>query len=84
MNAPATATRPEDRTESPDNAARKALARIHLDAGQHEAAALVCGLILRSDPRDAEARRMMEEAMSQEAKLAENLYDRMGCPAARP
>jgi hypothetical protein len=83
MNAPAPASRPENRTDSADLAARKALARLHLDAGQHEAAAQVCGQILRGDPGDAEARRMMEEAMAQEAKLAENLYDGKDCPAAR-
>jgi len=73
MNAPATASRPENWTDAAAIAALKALARIHLDAGQHEAAAQTCGLILRKDTRDADARQMMEEALAQEAKLAENL-----------
>jgi tetratricopeptide (TPR) repeat protein len=61
--------------EPDDAAALKVLARIHLDAGQHEAAQAVCRLILRRDDHDAEARQMMGEALAQEAKLAENLFD---------
>jgi len=58
-----------------DATALKVLARIHLDAGQHEAAQNACRLILRRDSHDAEARQMMGEALAQEAKLAENLFD---------
>jgi len=53
----------------------KVLARIHLDAGQHEAAQNACRLILRRDRHDAEARQMMGEAIAQEARLAENIFD---------
>ena len=45
MNAAATANLTDDRMELADLGALKALARIHLDAGQHEAAAKACGLI---------------------------------------
>ncbi len=54
--------------------ALKILARIHLDAGQHEAAQNACRLVLRRDRDDAEARQMMAEAQAQEAELAENLF----------
>ena len=53
--------------------ALKALARIHLNAGLHEAAQEACQLILKRNPKDAEALQMIEEALVQEAKLAENL-----------
>lgn len=62
----------------------KALARIHLSAGQHEAAQQACRLILRRDARDAEGLEMMEEALAQEAKLAENLMDGRPWLAASP
>ena len=61
--------------EPGDAAALKVLARIHLDAGQHEAAQNACRLILRRDRHDAEARQMMGETIVQEVKLAENLFD---------
>jgi tetratricopeptide (TPR) repeat protein len=69
-----------------DKAALKVLARIHLDAWQHEAAARTCRAILRIDDRDADAGQMMEEAMVQEAKLAENLLGRppLFSPPAMP
>ena len=57
-----------------DALALKVLARIHLDAGQHEAAEQACRLVLQRDARDAEAAQMMGEALAQEAKLAENLF----------
>jgi tetratricopeptide (TPR) repeat protein len=59
-----------------DALAWKVLARVHLDAGQHEAAQKACRRVLRRDARDAEAREMMGEAQAQEAKLAENLFDK--------
>ena len=67
-----------------DPAGLKVLARIHLDAGQHEAAEQACRRVLRGDAQDAEAGQMMEEAMAQAAKLAENLFDRRACSAAPP
>jgi tetratricopeptide (TPR) repeat protein len=67
-----------------DAAGLKVLARIHLDAGQHEAAEQACRRVLRDDAHDPEAGRMMEEAMAQAAKLAENLFDRKPCLAAPP
>lgn len=67
-----------------DAASLKVLARIHLDAGQHEAAEQACRRVLRGDPQDTEAGQMMEEAMAQAAKLAENLLDIPACPAAPP
>jgi tetratricopeptide (TPR) repeat protein len=58
----------------PTNAvALKALARIYLNAGLHEAAQEACQLILKRKPQDAEALQMSEEAAIQEAKLEENL-----------
>jgi cytochrome c-type biogenesis protein CcmH/NrfG len=56
-----------------DPVALKVLARIHLDAGQPEAAQRACRLLLWRDARDAEARQLMEEATAQEAILAGNL-----------
>jgi Flp pilus assembly protein TadD len=67
-----------------DAAGLKVLARIHLNAGQHEAAEQACRRVLRDDAHDAEAGQMVEEAMAQAAKLAENLFDRKSCPAAPP
>lgn len=64
-----------------DATALKVLARIHLDAGQHEAAEQACGQVLRRDAQDEEAAEMMREAQAQAAKLAENLYDSKVCPA---
>ncbi len=61
--------------EPGDATALKILARIHLDAGQHEAAQNACRLILRRNRHDAEARQMMGEAIAQEARLAENIFD---------
>lgn len=58
-----------------DALAWKVLARVHLDAGQHEAARKACRRVLRRNARDAEAQEMMGEAQAQEAKLAENLLD---------
>ncbi len=58
----------------PSNAvALKVLARIHLNAGLHEAAQEACQLILKHDATDAEALQMIEEVMLQQAKLEENL-----------
>jgi tetratricopeptide (TPR) repeat protein len=60
----------------PTNAvALKTLARIHLNAGLHEAAQEACQLILKRDAQDAEALQMIEEALIQEARLKENLLD---------
>jgi tetratricopeptide (TPR) repeat protein len=59
-----------------DARAWKVLARIHLDAGQHEAAQKACRRVLGNDAGDAEAREMMGEALAQKAKLAENLFDK--------
>ncbi|MGA3179226.1 MAG: tetratricopeptide repeat protein [Verrucomicrobiota bacterium] len=56
-----------------DLVALKVLARIHLNAGQHEAAQQACRLILEQDEQDSEARHMFEEAIIQEAKLGEIL-----------
>jgi tetratricopeptide (TPR) repeat protein len=56
-----------------DAIALKILARIHLDAGQPEAAQKACRLVLWRDARDMEARQMMEEGTAQEVRLAENL-----------
>ncbi len=65
----------------PSNAvALKALARIHLNAGLHEAAQEACQLILKSDPQDAEALQMSKEAMIQEAKLGDNLLEAVSNP----
>jgi Flp pilus assembly protein TadD len=59
----------------PDDATGlKVLARIHLDAGQHEAALMACQRILRHDRRDEEARELMGEAKAQKAALAENIF----------
>ena len=44
--------------------ALKVLARIHLNAGLHEAAEEVCQLILKHDPTDAEALQMIEESVA--------------------
>lgn len=55
--------------------ALKVLARIHLDAGQHEAAEQACGRVLRRDAQDGDAVEMMREVKAQAAKMAENLYD---------
>jgi tetratricopeptide (TPR) repeat protein len=54
----------------------KVLARIHLDAGQPEAARQACRLVLRRDPQDADANQMLEEVFIQEAKLAENILEK--------
>jgi len=62
----------------------KVLARIHLHAGQHEAAQGACRLILEQDDGDSEARQMLEEAIIQEAKLAENLSEKKAYRGARP
>jgi len=62
--------------DSEDVAALKVLARIHLDAWQHEAAEKACRMILERDVNDAEAGQMLEEALVQDAKLAENLLER--------
>jgi tetratricopeptide (TPR) repeat protein len=51
----------------------KVLARIHLDAGQPEAARQACRLVLHELPDDEDARQMMEEVLVQEALLEENL-----------
>jgi O-antigen biosynthesis protein len=56
-----------------DAVALKVLARIHLQAGLHEAAEEACQLILKHDVNDAEALQMIEEARLQETKVAENL-----------
>jgi hypothetical protein len=53
-----------------DAIALKVLARIHLNAGLNEAAREACQLILKGNPKDAEALKMMEEA-----ELAENIID---------
>jgi glycosyltransferase involved in cell wall biosynthesis len=58
-----------------DIVALKTLARIHLNAGLHEAAQEACQLILKRDAQDAEALQMIEEALIQEARLKENLLD---------
>lgn len=58
-----------------DITALKVLARIHLDTWQHEAARKACRRILQRDAQDVDARQMLEEAIVQEAKLAENLAD---------
>jgi len=63
-----------------DHRALRVLARIHLDAWQHEAAEKTCRQILRLHADDAEARQLLEEALVQEARLAENLPD----PTPRP
>ena len=62
--------------------ALKAVARIYLNAGLHEAAQEACQLILKSDANDAEALQMSEEATIQEAKLANNLTEAINI--ARP
>jgi len=59
-----------------DIRALKVLARIHLDAWQHEAAEETCHRVLQLNADDAEARQLLEEASVQEAKLAENLLGR--------
>jgi tetratricopeptide (TPR) repeat protein len=53
----------------------KVLARIHLKAGQHEAALQACKLVLEQDDLDGEARRMLEQATIHEAMLGENLAE---------
>jgi tetratricopeptide (TPR) repeat protein len=58
-----------------DTTGLKVLARIHLDAGQHEAAQKACRQILRHHRHEAEAGQMLGEALAQKAKLAENLFD---------
>jgi len=60
----------------PSNAtALKVLARIHLDAGQPEAAQNACRRILKANLADADALNLLREAITQEAKLAENIVD---------
>jgi O-antigen biosynthesis protein len=57
----------------PTNAiALKVLARIHLNAGLHEAAQEACHLILKGNAEDAEALQMIEEARIRETKLEES------------
>jgi len=68
--------------DAADPTALKVLARIHLDAGQHEAAEQACERVLRRDAQDEEAVEMMREVKAQAAMLAENLYDKKACPAA--
>lgn len=51
----------------------KVLARIHLKAGQPEAALQACKLVLEQDEQDGEARRMFEQATIQEARFGEIL-----------
>jgi tetratricopeptide (TPR) repeat protein len=51
----------------------KVLARLHLKAGQHEAALQACKLVLEQDELDGEARRIFEQATILEAKLGEIL-----------
>ena len=63
-----------------DATALKVLARIHLDAGQHEAAKQACGQVLRRDAQDEEAAEMMREAQAQAAKLAEKFVRQQGLP----
>jgi len=58
-----------------DARALKVLARIHLYAWQHEAAEETCHRVLQLNADDADARQLLEEALVQEAKLAENLLD---------
>lgn len=49
--------------------ALKVLARMHLNAGLAEAAEEVCQLILKSNPQDAEALEMLQEASAWENQL---------------
>jgi len=63
MTALATFRRQKKECSPPSPAsigALKLLARIHLDAGQIDAARDVCRHILRRDPRDPDAGRMIE------------------------
>ena len=59
-----------------DAAGLKVLARLHLDAGQHEAAEQACRRVLRGDAQDAEAGRMLEEAMAQRRREHKSKLDK--------
>jgi hypothetical protein len=69
----------------PTNAvALKVLARIHLNAGLHEAAEEACQLILKRNAKDEEALQMFEEARVRGTKLAENFPETGGIAPAHP
>lgn len=69
----------------PTNAiALKTLARIHLNAGLHEAAQEACQVVLEHDATDAEALQLNEEAAILAAKLSENILDIKSIPHPDP